>query len=121
MGRARRLRLSSRRLQTSKVNTEEQEDLASLFQIQSIPTLMVFREQIGIFAQPGMLPAEALDNVLQQTKALDMEEVRQKVAEAETEDAHEHGPECECDEDCGDEAHDADDADADPEDPKNLN
>ena len=44
-----------------KINTEEQQALAAAFQIRSIPTLMVFREGIPIFSQPGMLPAEALD------------------------------------------------------------
>ena len=61
-------------------NTEEQSELAAMFQIQSIPTLVVFREGIGIFGQPGMLPAEALDELLDKVRELDMEEVR---AEAE--------------------------------------
>jgi len=61
-------------------NTEEQSELAAMFQIQSIPTLVVFREGIGIFGQPGMLPAEALDELLDKVRDLDMEEVR---AEAE--------------------------------------
>jgi len=61
-------------------NTEEQSELAAMFQIQSIPTLVVFREGIGIFGQPGMLPAEALDELMDKVRELDMEEVR---AEAE--------------------------------------
>ena len=61
-------------------NTEEQSELAAMFQIQSIPTLVVFREGIGIFGQPGMLPSEALDDLMDKVRELDMEEVR---AEAE--------------------------------------
>jgi thioredoxin 1 len=61
-------------------NTEEQSELAAMFQIQSIPTLVVFREGIGIFGQPGMLPAEALDELMDKVRGLDMAEVR---AEAE--------------------------------------
>ncbi len=65
----------------AKVNTEEHHDLAGYFEIRSIPTLMVFREQIILFAQPGALPAAALDMVIDKTKALDMDEVRRQVAE----------------------------------------
>ncbi len=61
-------------------NTEEQSELAAMFQIQSIPTLVVFREGIGIFGQPGMLPTEALDELMDKVRGLDMDEVR---AEAE--------------------------------------
>lgn len=64
-------------------NTEEQPELAAMFQIRSIPTLYVFRDQIPVFAQPGMLPAEALDELLEKIQELDMEEVRAKVAEHE--------------------------------------
>jgi len=60
-------------------NTEEQSELAAMFQIQSIPTLVVFREGIGIFGQPGMLPAEALDELMGKVQELDMEEVRAEV------------------------------------------
>jgi len=65
----------------AKVNTEEQHDLAGYFEIRSIPTLMVFREQIVLFAQPGALPAAALDTVIEKTRALDMDEVRRQIAE----------------------------------------
>lgn len=61
-------------------NTEEQSEVAAMFQIQSIPTLVVFREGIGILGQPGMLPAEALDELMEKVRELDMDEVR---AEAE--------------------------------------
>ena len=60
-------------------NTEEQTELASMFKIQSIPTLVVFREGIGIFGQPGMLPAEALDELMDKVRELDMDEVRAEV------------------------------------------
>ena len=60
-------------------NTEEQTELAAMFKIQSIPTLVVFREGIGIFGQPGMLPAEALDELMDKVRELDMDEVRAEV------------------------------------------
>jgi len=63
----------------TSVNTEEEAQLAAMFQIRSIPTLVVFREQIPIFGQPGMLPAEALDELIGKVKELDMDEVREKV------------------------------------------
>ena len=64
----------------AKVNTEEQQALAGYFQIRSIPTLMIFREKIIIFAQPGALPAAALEQVIVKAKALDMDEVRREIA-----------------------------------------
>lgn len=63
----------------ASVNTEEQPDLAAMFQIRSIPTLVVFRDQIPIFGQPGMLPAESLDELIGKVKELDMEEVKAQV------------------------------------------
>jgi thioredoxin 1 len=65
-----------------KVNTDEQQELGSAFEIRSIPTLMVFREKILVFAQPGALAAPALEDLLQQVKGLDMDEVRAKVQQA---------------------------------------
>lgn len=67
----------------AKVNTDEQQELAGAFNIRSIPTLMVFREQVVVFQQPGALPASALEQVLSQAKALDMEQVRQEIAASE--------------------------------------
>jgi len=64
----------------AKVNTEEQQALAGHFQIRSIPTLMIFREKIIIFAQPGALPPAALEQVIVKAKALDMDEVRREIA-----------------------------------------
>jgi thioredoxin 1 len=60
-------------------NTEEQTELAAMFQIKSIPTLVVFRDGIGIFGQPGMLPAEALDELMDKVRELDMAEVKAEV------------------------------------------
>jgi thioredoxin 1 len=71
----------------TKVNTEEQQEIAASFEIRSIPTLMVFREQIIVFAQPGALPEGSLRQLLDQVKSLDMDEVRKQIAEAEQENA----------------------------------
>ena len=64
----------------AKIDTEAQQALAAHFQIRSIPTLMIFREQIILFAQPGALPARVLDEVIEKTRALDMEQVRRDIA-----------------------------------------
>jgi thioredoxin 1 len=64
----------------AKVNTEEQPELAASFNIRSIPTLMVFRENVIVFSQPGALPASALEQVVQSAKGLDMQEVHAEVA-----------------------------------------
>ena len=63
----------------AKVNTEDQPELAGSFDIRSIPTLMVFREQVVLFQQAGALPASALEQVLSQAMALDMAEVRREI------------------------------------------
>ena len=62
-----------------KINTEEEQELAAYFQIRSIPTVMVMREGIVVFAQPGLLPKEALEDILNQVKALNMDEVRAQI------------------------------------------
>jgi thioredoxin 1 len=61
------------------VNTEEQHALASAAQVSSIPTLMVFREGILVFSQPGALPPPALDQLITAVRELDMDEVRRQV------------------------------------------
>jgi thioredoxin 1 len=66
------------------VNTEEERELAGGFRVSSIPTLMVFREQILVFAQPGALPPAALDQVIAAVRGLDMDDVRRKVAEQQS-------------------------------------
>ncbi|MCK5444832.1 MAG: thioredoxin [Rhodospirillaceae bacterium] len=73
----------------AKVDTEEQQALAGQFGIRSIPTIAVFREQVMVFSQAGALPASALEELIKQVKALDMEDVRAKVAEAEQKAANE--------------------------------
>ncbi len=66
-----------------KVDTEAEQQLAASFGIMSIPTLMVFREKILIFSQPGALPAPTFEQLIQQVRDVDMEEVHKKVAEAQ--------------------------------------
>ncbi|AHE99318.1 thioredoxin [Thioalkalivibrio paradoxus] len=63
----------------AKVNTEEQQALAGAFQIRSIPTLMIFREQVIIFSQPGMLSATQLEDVLGKARELDMAQVHEDI------------------------------------------
>ncbi len=65
----------------AKVNTEEEQEIAAHFQIRSIPTLMVFREKIIIFSQPGALPGSALEQLITQVNDLDMDQVRKDIAE----------------------------------------
>jgi thioredoxin 1 len=64
-----------------KIDTEAQQELAGAFGIQSIPTLMIFRQKILLFSQPGALPAAAVDELLGKVAALDMEEIHRKIAE----------------------------------------
>lgn len=64
----------------AKCNTEEQQELAGMFRIRSIPTIMVFRDGLAVFQQAGALPAEVLEDLVTQVKALDMEEVKAKIA-----------------------------------------
>ena len=63
----------------AKVNTDEEQEIAAHFQIRSIPTLMVFREQIIVFSQPGALPQGAFEQVVSKVKELDMAEVRRQI------------------------------------------
>ncbi|MGA7273071.1 MAG: thioredoxin [Acidimicrobiia bacterium] len=65
----------------AKVDTEEQPELAEAFGIRSIPTLMVFRDQILLYSQPGALPPAAFDDLLNQVEALDMDDVRRQIDE----------------------------------------
>lgn len=68
-----------------KINTEDEQGIAAHFQIRSIPTLMVFREQIVIFAEAGMLPASAFEEMIQQVKTLDMDKVKADIEEGQKE------------------------------------
>jgi thioredoxin 1 len=80
----------------AKVDTEAEQELASYFQIRSIPTLMIFRDNVGIFSQPGALPEAALEDLIQQTKGLDMDAIRQEIEQEsgdhdhDTDHDHEH-------------------------------
>jgi thioredoxin 1 len=65
----------------AKVNTEVEQELAGYFQIRSIPTLMVFREQVILYSEAGSLPAQALDSLIEQVMGLDMAQVHKDIAE----------------------------------------
>ena len=73
----------------AKVETEAEQELAQSFGIRSIPTLMVFRDQIVLYSQPGALPGNMLEDLLTQVTEVDMEDVRKQMAEHEAED-HDH-------------------------------
>ena len=62
-----------------KINTEEERELAAHFQIQSIPTIMIVKEGIVVFSQAGMLPEEALEDLIRQVRELDMDQVRKEI------------------------------------------
>jgi thioredoxin len=66
-----------------KVNTEVEQELAGAFHIQSIPTLMILRDKVLLFSQPGALPESALEDLIRQVRALDMEKVRAEIAAQE--------------------------------------
>ena len=74
----------------AKVDTEAQQELAAAFEIRSIPTLMIVRDNVAVFAQPGALPETALEDVIGQARALDMDEVRKSVAQAEAKGDNKH-------------------------------
>lgn len=67
----------------AKVNTEEEREMAAGFNIRSIPTLMVFREQVILYAEAGALPASALDQLVEQVKGLDMAAIKAEIAAEE--------------------------------------
>ena len=69
----------------AKVDTEAHQELAGQFQIRSIPTLVAFKDQVGIFAQPGALPEQALIDLIGQIESLDMDDVRKDIADQEAE------------------------------------
>jgi len=74
----------------AKVDTDAEQELAMQFGIRSIPTLMVFRDQIVLFAQPGALPGHVFEDLISQVRELDMDEVRAQVASHNGHDDHEH-------------------------------
>ena len=67
----------------AKVNTDDEQEIAGHFQIRSIPTLMVFRDSVIVFSQPGAMPEGAFEQMITKAKELDMDEVRRKMAEQE--------------------------------------
>jgi thioredoxin 1 len=64
----------------AKVDTEDQQQLAGMYGITSIPTLVVYRDGIPVFGQPGALPGQALESLIEQVQALDMDKVREQWA-----------------------------------------
>ena len=77
-----------------KIDTEAQQELAGAANIQSIPTLMLFRDGVLLFRESGALPPAALDELLKQAEGLDMAKVREEVAAQAKAHVHEHGPGC---------------------------
>ena len=73
-----------------KVNTEQEQQLAGEFGIRSIPTLMIFRDRLMLFSQPGMLPEAALEDLIKQVRGLDMAEVRRKAKDQSKSLEHKH-------------------------------
>ena len=72
----------------AKVNTEVEQELAGAFNIRSIPTLMVFREQVIVYADAGALPATGLQQLVDGVRSLDMDKVRAEIAAQENGEAH---------------------------------
>jgi thioredoxin 1 len=64
----------------AKLDTEAEVEISAALRITSIPTLMIIRDNVVLYARPGALPEKALDDLIEQARAVDMEEVRQKVA-----------------------------------------
>jgi thioredoxin 1 len=71
----------------AKINTEDEQELGGHFQIRSIPTLMIFREQVSIFSQPGAMAGADLEAIVNKAKELDMEEVRKEMAKKQEENS----------------------------------
>ncbi len=71
----------------AKINTEDEQELGAHFQIRSIPTLMIFRDQVIIFSQPGALPESSFRQLLGKAKELDMDEVRSQIAAQQAQQA----------------------------------
>ncbi|MEV0489822.1 thioredoxin [Streptomyces atratus] len=69
----------------AKVDTEAQQELAAAFEIRSIPTLMIVRDNVAVFSQPGALPETALEDVIGQARKLDMDEVRKSIEDQQKE------------------------------------
>jgi thioredoxin 1 len=80
-----------------KIDTEAQQELSGAANVQAIPTLMLFRDGVLLFREAGALPSSALEELVQQARALDMEKVKAEIAEQEK--GHVHGPGCSHDHD----------------------
>jgi thioredoxin len=80
-----------------KIDTETQRELAAAFEIQAIPTLMAFRDNILVFRQSGALPPPAFERLINEIRGLDMDDVRKQIAEHDAAEGHEHGPDCDHD------------------------
>jgi len=76
----------------AKVDTEAERELSQMLGIQSIPTLMIFRDGIQVFSQPGAMGQDALDALITQVEELDMDDVRKQIAEHDA--SHEHTDAC---------------------------
>jgi thioredoxin 1 len=74
-----------------KVNTEDQQELGGYFQVRSIPTVMILREGVMVFSQAGMLPEDALKDILTQVVALDMDKVREEIAKEQADKEDKEG------------------------------
>jgi len=72
-----------------KVNTEEEQAIAGHFQIQSIPTTIILRENIALFQQPGLIPEEALHDLIKQVQELDMDQIRKEIEEQQKSNGNE--------------------------------
>ena len=74
-----------------KVNTEDQQELGGHFQVRSIPTVMILKEGVMVFSQAGMLPEDALKDILTQVIALDMDKVREEIAKEQADKENQEG------------------------------
>jgi thioredoxin 1 len=81
-----------------KIDTEAEQELAGAAGISAIPTLMLFRDGVLLFRESGALPPAALEELVTQAKALDMEKVKKEIAEHQAH-GHQHGPDCDHDHD----------------------
>jgi thioredoxin len=70
-----------------KINTDDEQGLAAQLEIRAIPTLMIFRERILLYARPGVMSAAALDDLVKKAQALDMDDVRRQLAQQQSGDA----------------------------------
>jgi thioredoxin 1 len=73
-----------------KVDTEAEQGLAAQFEIRSIPTIMAIRDGVIVFSQPGMLPEQAVESLIEQVRGLDMDEVKKEVTHDHDHDHDNH-------------------------------